>query len=114
MNLGPKNTSNAPCTRTYEVLKELAVDVFDSIQSEPVPPCCLYIHFLSQWVAPTKLVVRRTNLQYPGAPGEQIFSNRRVIMVDLQTVSTYSRKGAQAALHQLQGDNRSFQAHHLL
>jgi len=80
----------------------------------PFPPVvCIFVSRLRKRHQ-TKRVIRRTNLQYPGSPGEQIFGNLWVIMVDLQTVSMQSCKGMQVTLHLLQEDNRSFQARRLL
>ena len=62
----------------------------------------------------TKLIAEDTDLQYPGSPGEQIFGNFWMIMVDLQMFSMQSCKGMWVTLHRLQEDNHSFQAHHLL
>ena len=51
----------------------------------PFPPV-VCVCFPSQERFQTKLGGRKTNLQYPGSPREQIFGNFRVIMVDLQNV----------------------------
>ena len=64
------NPLNVPHARTYKMLKEVAVNVLDRIQSKPVCTCRLYVRLSPQEKALDKLIVGNTNLQYPGSPGE--------------------------------------------